>query len=85
MNHSLFESIEVGSPVRLKSYGFSAVKIGILWSTAATKGEDSYKTSGRIGERDGGVVLEVLEDMAKIASITGGYGLISIDKLERIS
>ena len=85
MDYSHLKSIEVGSPVRLKRYGSSAVKIGILWATAEPTGEVAYKSSGRIGERDHGVVLAVSEGMTKIASTTGGYGWISTDKLERIS
>lgn len=79
------KSIEVGSSVVLKRYGMSAVKIGILWMTPEPMGENAYGSSGRMGERDQAIVLEVAENMARVASASGGCGWISTDKLARIS
>jgi len=80
----LHKSIEVGSSVRLKRYGPSAVKTGILWATAEPTGEVAYRSSGRIGERDCGIVLEISENMMRLVTTACADGWISTDKIERI-
>jgi len=75
----------VGSIVRLKRYGSSSVKVGLLWQTPFESGRFSNRNPGRIGERDVAIVVDVDGDMVKIQSNSGGCGWISVNKLEGIS
>lgn len=77
--------IAVGSAVRLKRYGSSSVKLGLLWPTPTESGSGSNRNPGRIREQDAGFVLESDGCMVKIVASTGSTGWISMEKLERIS